>query len=213
MRFRGVFLFLLVFLSRSFAQNPEPNDLLDMYDVYEEEEMDEESMEIEPISPMEIEAVEFAEELLDYIDILREKDSLIHQLPKIEDKEELEIIFYPNTDKIMCLRKMVFNENKAWDFVYDSYFDEEGDLRLFIRKYNTFDSECAEIAFEDSRYYFDKENHLVKKTYSIVDENNNNIELDYCWVDREPYTIYKTSKEAIKAIGLEVEEILSSNQN
>ncbi len=213
MRFRGVFLFLLVFLSRSFAQNPEPNDLLDMYDVYEEEEMDEESMEIEAISPMEIEAVEFAEELLDYIDILREKDSLIHHLPKIEDKEELEIIFYPNTDKIMCLRKMVFNENKAWDFVYDSYFDEEGDLRLFIRKYNTFDSECAEIAFEDSRYYFDKENHLVKKTYSIVDENNNNIDLDYCWVDRESYTIYKTSKEAIKAIGLEVEKILSSNQN
>lgn len=213
MRFRGVFLFLLVFLSRSFAQNPEPNDLLDMYDVYEEEEMDEESMEIEAISPMEIEAVEFAEELLNYIDILREKDSLIHHLPKIEDKEELEIIFYPNTDKIMCLRKMVFNENKAWDFVYDSYFDEEGDLRLFIRKYNTFDSECAEIAFEDSRYYFDKENHLVKKTYSIVDENNNDIDLDYCWVDRESYTIYKTSKEAIKAIGLEVEKILSSNQN
>lgn len=144
------------------------------------------------------------EDLLNYAVYLEDNDSLTYnyaiyknsedlveyqeQLSSLEDLEKRFVIVNSKGEfNFLYSREYVYNQNKAWDFIYERLYDEDGKLILFIRQYNTYNSVCAEVAFERSEYYFTKEGELVRKTYEIYDSNNNPLNIEECWMEREFY--------------------------
>ncbi|MBR1774688.1 MAG: hypothetical protein IJ759_04090 [Bacteroidales bacterium] len=96
------------------------------------------------------------------------------------------------------IRQTLYNENRqAWDYIYERIYDKDGKLIFFVRRYNTYNSGCAEVAFERSEYYYSDNGELIKKTYEIFDSNNNALDLDNCWMEREIYDQYKSYSEFI----------------
>ncbi|MCK9163078.1 MAG: hypothetical protein WCR29_05185 [Bacteroidales bacterium] len=229
MKVRVLFILIWFFSINAFSQEIDSIDNInnDYYvdieigdDEYSE---DEESKEIEVKDEISKQSVEFSEKLLSDINILRDRDSLVYHFSKIIGENEIlpfidginklnidrmfEVIFYPNTEKIMYVREMILNENQAWDYIYENVFDENGVERLFIRHYSTFKSVCAEVAFELSEYFYDENNELIKKTYSIFDGQNNPLDIDDCWMEREDYLIYKNFDELNSKFNLPLESI------
>lgn len=106
-----------------------------------------------------------------------------------EDNEQYRFTF---------IRQTIYNANRqAWDFVYERIYNQDGKLISFVRRYNTYDSGCAEVAFERSEYYYNDKGNLAKKTYQIFDSNNNPLQLEDCWMQRESYEKYNTLTEFI----------------
>ncbi|MFA7081025.1 MAG: hypothetical protein WC135_00275 [Bacteroidales bacterium] len=187
----------------------------------DELEDDEESMEIEVRDEVSKQSVKFSEELLSYINILRDKDSLVYHFSRIVGESEIlptidglnklnidrkfEVVFHPNTDKVLYVREMILNENQAWDYIYENIFDENGNGIMFIRHYSTFKSVCAEVAFELSEYFFNENNDIIKKTYAIFDGQHNPLDIDDCWMDREEYLKYKNFNELNAKFNLPLE--------
>ena len=58
---------------------------------------------------------------------------------------------------------------------------------LFVRQYNTYNSGCAEVAFERSEYYWSESGELIRKTYEIYDSHNTSLDIQECWMEREVY--------------------------
>ncbi len=147
------------------------------------------------------------EDLLNYAIYLNENDSLTYryakykgneefieyegQLPSLEDIEKrFELVESKDENSFLYCKEYIYNQNKAWDFIYERLYDSSGKLILFIRHYNTYNSVCAEVAFERSEYYWDKEGNLIRKTYEIYDSNNNPLNIEDCWMEREFYDKY-----------------------
>jgi hypothetical protein len=108
---------------------------------------------------------------------------------KAKDDEDYDFTF---------IRQTIFNDNrKAWDYKYERIYNQDGKLIYFARRYNTYNSTCAEVAFETSGYYYTESGQLVKKTYEIYDSNNQPLDLDNCWMEREIYDKYSTYQEFI----------------
>lgn len=208
---KNITLFIFLFISfNAFSQEIDTlenlNEEIDM-----ENYIDEESLIIELQNESLKSYISVAEELLSYINILREKDSLVCHLcvlkgddrivPLIETgfsvelDRKFDLILHPNTDKIMYVREMILNENQAWDYIYERIFDENGLIRMFIRQYSTFNSACAEVAFELSEYFFDASGEVIKKTYEIFDGRHELLNIDNCWMDREDYIKEKSFSE------------------
>ena len=147
------------------------------------------------------------EDLLNYAIYLNENDSLTYryakykgneefieyegQLPSLEDIERrFELVESKEENSFFYCKEYIYNQNKAWDFIYERLYDSSGKLILFVRHYNTYNSVCAEVAFERSEYYWDKEGNLIRKTYEIYDSNNNPLNIEDCWMEREFYDKY-----------------------
>lgn len=186
--------------------------VLEIVEDQEEYQPSEEEKEIIPESEEAKSLVKSSEELLSYINLLRDKDSLIYRFVIFLDQEEInlvsegestslpiskkfDIIFYPNTKNIMYVREMILNENQAWDYIYERVFDEKGQTKIFVRQYSTFNSFCAEVAFERSEYYFDDKSEIIKKTYEIFDEQHSPLNIQECWMEREVYLMEKSLNE------------------
>ncbi len=115
---------------------------------------------------------------------------------KAKDEEDYDFTF---------IRQTIFNDNrKSWDFKYERIYNQDGKLIYFVRKYNTYNSTCAEVAFETSGYYYAETGQLVKKTYDLYDSNNNPLDLDNCWMEREIYNQYSTYQEFIDKYPLQL---------
>mgnify|MGYP000862951584 FL=1 len=189
--------------------------------------IDEESLIIELQNESLKPYINITEDMLSYVNILRDKDSLVYNLcvlkgdnkvvPLIETGSLIELdrkfdlIFHPNTDKIMYVREMILNENQAWDYIYERIFDENGLTRMFIRHYSTFNSACAAVAFELSEYFFDESGEVIKKTYEIFDGEHNPLNIDNCWMDREDYVKEKSFSELNSRYNFSIEDIKQSN--
>lgn len=175
---------------------------------YEEESEDYEPSDEELILQDESdEAREFVlkvEDLLNYAVFLEENDSLTFRYALYKDSETLvefskQVSSFDDLEKrfdivkssgeynFFYCKEYTYNQNKAWDFIYERLYDENGKLILFIRHYNTYNSACAEVAFERSEYYWDVEGTLIRKTYEIFDSNNNPLNIEECWMEREFY--------------------------
>lgn len=220
-------LFVLILFFSINVHSQEPNSIYNgdyMIGLGKGEYMeDEESLEIGLKDETGRESVMLSKELLDYVNTLRDKDSLVYHFLRVAGEDEIspmisglynlnidrrfEVIFHPNTDRVMYVREMVLNENQAWDYTYENIFDKEGVERLFIRHHCTFQSDCAELAFERSEYFFDKNNELIKKTYSIFDDEKKPLENFDCWMDREEYTKYNNFEELNTKLNLPLDEI------
>lgn len=236
MKIRIIFI-LLIFLSINvFSQeidstNNLNNEVIADIELDEqegEEYEDEESLRIDVKDEVSKQSVQLAEDLLNYINILRDKDSLVYHfaimmgdntiVPDIDEvnliniDRNFEVIFHPNTSKVMYVREMILNENQAWDFIYENIFDENGIERIFIRHYSTFNSVCAEVAFEISEYFFNENNELIKKTYDIYDGKHNPLNIDDCWMEREEYVKSKTFNELNDRLKLPLEGLPKINE-
>lgn len=104
------------------------------------------------------------------------------------------------------IKEYIFNKNQAWDFIYERIYDNEGKLKYFVRRYNTYNSGCAEVAFEESEYFYNPNGDLVKKTYQIYDSQNNPLDIDNCYMDREVYDKYMLLQDFLKTNPLPLEE-------
>lgn len=171
----------------------------------EEYEMSDEEQIFQDESDQAREDVIYIEDLLNYAIYLNENDSLTYKYIKYKTEEnyieyEGNIPSLENIDRrfevVICeeeehkffyCKEFVYNQNKAWDFIYERLYDSSGKLILFIRHYNTYNSVCAEVAFERSEYYWNKEGELMKKTYEIYDSNDNALNIEDCWMEREFY--------------------------
>jgi hypothetical protein len=91
------------------------------------------------------------------------------------------------------------SESGDWFLVYENYYNEKGDLIAFIRNCNFFNGECAEIVYEKSKYYYNSDHILIKKTYEITDANQKPLDFKKCaFYYRYNYKIYKTFKDYLK---------------
>ncbi len=102
------------------------------------------------------------------------------------------------------VRQTIYNNNRqAWDYVYERIYNQEGNLISFVRRYNTYNSSCAQVAFERSEYFYDDKGDLVQKTYEIFDSDNNELNLDDCWMERESYEKYPKFQEFLQQYPLQ----------
>jgi hypothetical protein len=144
------------------------------------------------------------EDLLNYAIYLADNDSLTYnyaiykssnelveyqdQLSSLEDIEKrFVVVKSEGENNFLYCKEYIYNQNKAWDFIYERLYDADGKLILFIRHYNTYNSACAEVALERSEYYWNAEGTLIRKTYEIFDSNNNPLNIEECWMEREFY--------------------------
>jgi bleomycin hydrolase len=109
-----------------------------------------------------------------------------------------EVYKYPEDDKITYIRETIYNDNQAWDFIYERIYND-GKLIFFSRKFNTFNSGCTEVAFEHSKYYWNPENKLIRKTYDIYDVHNNALNSSNCSMLREEYEKYPLFSDFLAA--------------
>src|SRR5574344_599466 len=93
------------------------------------------------------------------------------------------------------VKETIFNSNQAWDYIYERLYNNEGKLVYFVRRYTTFNSGCAEVAFEPSDYYFNNNEDIIKKTYNIDDSHNNVLNIQICWMERESYDKFISLKD------------------
>ena len=101
--------------------------------------------------------------------------------------------------KFTYIKEYIFNENQAWDFIYERIYSQDGNLRYFSRHYNTYNSGCAQVALEESDYFFNSAGELIKKTYSIYDSQNNPLDINDCFMERESYEKYMTLRDFLDA--------------
>lgn len=178
------------------------SDLL--YDESEEYELSDEEKLFQDESDEAREFVLYIEDLLSYAMYLNENDSLNYKYAIYEDefefveynqqlsplegiKKRFEIVNSKGEYNFLYCKEYIYNQNKAWDFIYERLYDADGKLILFIRHYNTYNSVCAEVAFERSEYYWNKQGDMIRKTYEIYDSNNNPLNIEDCWMEREFY--------------------------
>ncbi len=207
--------FTIVF---SFAQEPMESDIVTTETLTEntiDEEYDSEATIIEAETEEAQQCVDVINNIIDIIADLEEANEMIRRFAiynidnsiveydeyeqsamiqkfdviKAKDNEDYDFTF---------IRQTVFNANRqAWDFIYERVYNQDGKLIFFVRKYNTYNSGCAEVAFERSEYYYSQYGNLSKKTYEIFDSNNNALELDDCWMERELYEQITTYQDFI----------------
>lgn len=229
MKFRAI-LFLMLFFSFNAFSQVDSNNLVS-YDVdgieieLEQQDsnyVDEESSIIELSDESLKSYIGISEDFLSYINILKDRDSLVYHYilingesnltPKIDNinvidiDKKVDVIFHPNSKKVMYVGEMILNENQAWDFIYETIFDQDGLTRMFIRQYSTFNSVCAQVAFERSEYFFNAQNEVIKKTYEIFDANHNPLNIDDCWMEREDYIKYKSFDELNTVLKIPLED-------
>ena len=102
--------------------------------------------------------------------------------------------------KIIYISEYPVTDSDAYDMIYESYFDLEGNLITFVRKCVFTDGECAKVVKERSDYYFDAKHHLILKTYELTDQDMKPLNFATCIFNyRYDYHIYKTVKEYLKA--------------
>jgi len=101
--------------------------------------------------------------------------------------------------KLMYAAEFPLSKSGDWDIIYESFFDDKGNLVAFTRKCSFFNSGCADIAREKSEYFYTPSHKLIKKTYLIMDGNDKPLRYQDCVFNyRFPYTIYKTTKQWLK---------------
>lgn len=110
------------------------------------------------------------------------------------------------TKNYVYIKEYIFNKNQAWDFIYERIYSNDGKLKYFVRRYNTYNSGCAEVAFEESEYFYNPNGDLIKKTYQIYDSQNNNLDIDDCYMDREVYDKYMSLQDFLRTNPLPLEE-------
>ncbi len=69
-----------------------------------------------------------------------------------------------------------FSESGDWNNEYIYVFSQSGKLKLFIRKSSFFNSNCSDGAVTEKEIFEVEKGTLVKKDYTIVDENRIAIE-------------------------------------
>ena len=208
----------LIFTGSLYAQQPIENGTEAVEtesETVDEEEYDNESAIIDPETEESQQSVDIINNIIDIVADLEENDSLVlhfaiynnnntiteydedgqnsmsqkFDVIKAKDDEDYDFTF---------IRQTIFNANRqAWDFIYERIYNHDGNLIFFVRRYNTYNSGCAEVAFERSEYYYSTYGQLSKKTYDIFDSNNNVLELDNCWMERELYDQIKSYREFI----------------
>ena len=209
-------LFFVLFLGLMFPLSAQSDLSADVSSLSEdredtEVEYDEEATILEVDNSDLQEIVDKIYTLEDLVEDFLQQDSMVQYF--VMYNTDLQIVPYINTKEIdtnilerydvikaqtdlgedfTYIKEYVFNKNLAWDYIYERIYDKNSKLCYFVRRYNTYNSGCAEVAFEHSEYFYDEQNNLIKKTYAIYDSNNNKLELDDCWMEREAYEQYFT---------------------
>lgn len=183
----------------------------------DEDEIDDEATIIEVETSEAQELVDKIYSIVDLIEDFRQQDTLIQRYaiynysPEIGaylNTTETDTMLVTRFDVVVAkdeneepftyVKEYVYSTNQAWDYIYERLYDKDSKLCYFVRHYNTYNSGCAEVAFEQSEYFFDSANQLIKKTYSIYDSNNTPLDYDACWMEREAYEKYSTFQEFIQ---------------
>jgi hypothetical protein len=141
-----------------------------------------------------------------YLVELYVQDSTSNVLRKVENFDTIpprlaavyNVIRNQNGD-IFYVAEFPYSPTGEFENIYESVFDDAGNLLLFVRK-STFD-----IVYEKSQYFYNEKHDLVKKTYLLSDIEDKEIpsQLKINFKYRLPYEKYKTRKEWLKAHGLE----------
>jgi hypothetical protein len=97
---------------------------------------------------------------------------------------------------VIYIAEFPYSESGDWDLAYENYFDNNGNLIVFIRKCSFFNGICAEIVNEKSEYFYDLNHELIKKTYEITDENKKTLDYKKCVFNyQHDYMQYLTLEE------------------
>ncbi len=133
---------------------------------------------------------------------LNEKE-VIKRVPNYNDTQESYFasfnIIRDKSGQIIYIAEYPASESGDWNLIYESYFDEKGNLIVFVRKCSFFNGECAEIVHEKSEYFYSVNHDLVKKTYEITDGDKKPLNFKKCVFNyRFDYKRYTTLSEYLK---------------
>ncbi len=137
-----------------------------------------------------------------------DKEGLLKRIPNFDNTSEAFYASYNlvrnNTGQIIYIAEYPASESGDWNLIYESYFNENGNLIVFIRGCSFFNGVCAEIVHEKSEYYYNLKHELIKKTYEITDGNKNPLNYKDCVFNyRYDYKIYNTLTEYLKILKFE----------
>ena len=131
-----------------------------------------------------------------------DKEELIKRVPNYDDRP---VSFYASynlirnkTGQIIYIADYPASQSGDWNLIYLNYFDENGNLIAFIRKFSFFNGGCAEIVHEESHYYYNLKHDLIKKTYEIKDGDEKPLIYKDCDIERYDYKIYNTLTEYLQ---------------
>lgn len=137
------------------------------------------------------------------------EDSTKTSLQKVDNFENIpaglvatyNIIRY-KSGEIMYVAEFPYCKTNEWENIYESLFDETGNLLKFVRKSSFFEANM--VVAEKSEYYYNAEHDLLKKTYERKDQNNKAIpdEVELKFQYRFPYAKYTSRAEWLEAHGL-----------
>ncbi|MDR1679155.1 MAG: hypothetical protein LBR81_05185 [Prevotellaceae bacterium] len=102
-------------------------------------------------------------------------------------------------DEVIYTAEFPYSASGEWENIYEHIFNDDGNLLLFMRK-STFQNGRQSVS-EKSEYYYNAAHKLLKKTYEIKDDKDQEI-TDYSEISflyRFPYEQYKTRSEWLKA--------------
>lgn len=170
----------------------------------EEYEPSEEEKIIQDESDEAREVVLHTEDLMSYVQYLLDADSLVNHYAVYENDgsiveyvstvttagklvERFDVVEQQGEDAFFYCKEYIYNDNKAWDYIYERLYGNDGKLIYFVRQYNTYNSGCAEVAFERSEYYWNKTGELIRKTYELYDSHSNPLETEGCFMEKESY--------------------------
>ncbi len=97
------------------------------------------------------------------------------EIPKLADLNEdyLSLIKIIITKKLLIYTESPYSESGDWNNEYISYYDTDGDLKVFIRKSSFFNSVCVDGILREKDIYSFSSNKLIKKSHEVYDEDMN----------------------------------------
>jgi hypothetical protein len=109
---------------------------------------------------------------------------------------------------IMYAAEFPYSESGDWENIYESVFNDKGDILVFVRKSSFFYNDANHsdvIVYEKSEYFYNSDQKLIKKTYQLKfgdkTEIPQGVKIDFQY--RFPYKKYMTRKKWLKAHSLE----------
>lgn len=119
------------------------------------------------------------------------------------DEVEVTYNIWRNADgKILLVGEYPYSQSGDWDIGYEHYFDESGLTFSFQKRTNFFNSFCADgVAYENVVEYYDSSFNRLHQTYSLIDENKQNLKKEDCEFPYDyPYEVSNSLKDYLKRI-------------
>lgn len=126
-------------------------------------------------------------QILTFVKLLKSENFIPVQNDSFPDDIETEIVVIKDSlGHVMVTSEFSITESADWRISWIHYFDKTGKTFVFQRKVSFYNGGCTNgDAKETKTSYYNANFQVTQQEYSLVDENNNELQKDSCKFDRD----------------------------